>query len=406
MLKINKGFISKHFMRMAEQQLSYAQAYEILNAFFVLIKGTTISISSFPTNYQESVGDCFDKIKTVVSNYATTLGNSLKVVPKNMINDLNFIMPFITNALEASLRLVKGENDSQTFNDEVLLYKGLSKASAFCNSFSDVCNDIVLRLDKFYQEGVDGCDLASIEENMRELIDNIEKSCSEYTNEKSELTKEINSLKEQMKTKISAAVGTGIGVGIFVTLGIAAIALMATGGAGAPVIIPSAVLVVGVLAAGATTVGIFGKQASDAQKLINEKSSRLSTVESNLEILKGYHQDYVTNLKYLDEVKNAVTRMAEEWRFVSKELSVMASSVQKAVEEAYQIEDVDLKLISGELQTIVSSANTLHDKLEVLNVEETKISTAKLNISMSEQEANSLFENSETIDLLTYLRVA
>ncbi|MBQ3657359.1 MAG: hypothetical protein II956_11025 [Bacteroidales bacterium] len=391
---------------MAEQQLSYVQAYEILNAFFVLIKETTISISSFPTDYQKTVGDCFDKIKIVVSNYATTLGNSLKVVPQQMINDLDIIMPFINEALAASLRLVEEDNDSDTFNDEVSLYKGLSKASAFCNSFSSVCNDIVIQLDKFYQEGGDGCDLASIEVNMRELIYNIEQSCSEYANEENELTKEINKLKEQMKTKITAAVGTGIGVGVFVTLGIAAIALMATGGAGAPVIIPSAILVVGVLAAGATTVGIFGKQASDTQKLINEKSGRLSTVASNLEILKGYHQDYVTNLKYLGELKNAVTRMSEEWRFVSNELSVMASEVQKAVKEAYKIEDVDLDFISNELQTIVSSANTLHKKLEVLNVEETKVSTAKLNISMSEQEAKSIFENSGTIDILTYLRVA
>ena len=388
--------------RMSDAQSTYQKAYIVLANYMTGIRKTTLNTSYLPADKQSDAKQCYDAIQEVVSDYARTIGSDLKNVPTDMLNQMSKIINRLPNAIEAASRLNRGEGSQE---DYAVVYKVLHDSLRFAKAGIENCEIMIDNVNTFINgKGNNDAYLKVIEDNANSLVKMMADSSKDYHSQIANLQKMIDDLNKEIRNLNNAEIGTGVGVGVFLALGVCVIGAMVTGGAGAP-LITLAIGVMGVaLAAGGIAFGFETSQVHKLQAMIDEYGKEIDVCNAAIFQLDLMSQSFSGMVNSLDEVKNALNTIKAAWEALETDMNELLDEVEQA-ENDYDSEVWDS--VVSELNTITNIFNDkIKVKVEAMDISNIVVSDATYDFTLSNEEVQKMYDQSEKIDFVRYLRTA
>ena len=393
--------VNLQLMRLAADQSNYQRNYVTLALFLVGIKKSFINDMCIPKQYQEDVSTLYNDIKNLVTNYASTLGVELVKYPTKMIENLDSAIKLLGDAISASDNMNANGFNTDDYQNVIV---SLTETQAIAKLCSDACGIIIKNFDKFYSGDNNGSgDLCLIDEKLQKLVKDINDSIKFDSDYKQDLENDINEMLGLVNENMEMIAGIGITVGVSIFLGACGIAIALLSGAGAPVAAAIAGVVGLFIIGGGIGAYALNHKINTLQETISEKGKLLSDVETALVQLDLYSKTYSGLVDQVDKVKTSVTEMQKDWSSLSSIIGNMLNEIKASDEELDDLKNLDWGKMSEELKDIQTTANKVKDIATTLDVSNIKVSTGDYNFAMTQENVQTVFDNSEQMNFIEYL---
>lgn len=389
--------MAKRFRNVGVEQNVYKESYILFSNFLLQIKKTDIDMSYIPPAYSQDVQKCYNEIKKVATNYATTLGYNLEQCPTQMLDGLDGVVKLLSPAIDAAERLSKGESTNK-FKDMMAVKDLLDTAAHFANRYSEQCEEIIDDINKFIDNG-----MLILQKDMNGLVSDFEKTSKTYEKSKKALKDQIEKLQAAAKSDTNAAFGLGVGTAVFLSLGLVVLGMtIATGGGTAPALVALVGMGAPCFVAGIFTVELFS-EAHSVQAQINSITEQMSSYDKAIAQVDLYADGYNNLISQLEEVKKALETIKEEWQVLANEFTELSSKVNEGNDT---LKDEEWRVLQNILNDIQQELDILETEIQKVDISGTTVTLADLNAEMSEEEMKVACEKAEQMPLLKYLRTA
>jgi len=116
-----------------------------------------------------------------------------------------------------------------------------------------------------------------------------------------------------------------------------------------------------------------------------------------------YSKTYSGLVDQVDKVKTSVTEMQKDWSSLSSIIGNMLNEIKASDEELDDLKNLDWGKMSEELKDIQTTANKVKDIATTLDVSNIKVSTGDYNFAMTQENVQTVFDNSEQMNFIEYL---
>ena len=394
------GRLAVRFARLGQSGDAYQQAYLVLAKYMIDLTNATIDYASLPTAYQKEASQCFNTIKEVEGTYAQTLGNDLKRVPQQMMNDFMAMALLLTPAIEAAERLAGGsdcDDDVKAVNDFI------KKAIRFAEDGITNCGYVIKNVDAFTKGNGKEAYLKVIEDNATRLVQIMADSTKDYEQQVAAVKALIDELNGEIRNLSNAQLGTSLGVGVFLALAAFSIGAMIVGGAGAGLTLTAIGVTSIAVGAGATAIFSCSRRIKAIQEEIEKQSQQIDTLNAAIlqfDLMSDQFSQMVTSL---DDVRSALLVIQDSWSGLNDELTEMQTEVKQINRDKNKEQ---WQTVADELRATATVLSEVQEHIKRLNEADLKVSVGAYNFDMSDDQLAAAYAEYNQVEFIEYLRTA